>query len=165
MNKGSSSCRLNATVLKTANWKGKKSDVRNTWSDTAHSAQVQVYLFYSHLLSTCQKASLYCWLPSFTASPPHPLLLQPIHNCRPPIVVCQMPATDMLHHCAGVSGANCHLFFFPMLLIGRGSVKHRNTVRKKRYDQSCQPVVELIRPYTYWEPCNISIASDAATVH
>lgn len=56
-------------------------------------------------------------------------------------------------------------YFFPVLLIGRGSAKHRNTVRKKRYDQSCQPVVELIRTYTYWEPCNISIASDAATVH
>lgn len=40
-----------------------------------------------------------------------PSLVEPIHNCRPPIAVCQMPASDIVHHCAGVSRANCHLFF------------------------------------------------------
>lgn len=96
----------------------------------------------------------------FSYCPPH----HP-HHClslftiyRPPIVVCQIPALDMLHHSAGVSGANCH-FFFPALFMGRGSKKHRSTLWERRHGQSCQPAMQIIRLYTCWETCNISVVS------
>lgn len=78
-----------------------------------------------------------------------PSLVEPIHNCRPPIAVCQMPASDIVHHCAGVSRANCHLFFL-VLLMRRGSEKHRNTHGDEIYGQSRQPVLEIIKAYTCW---------------
>lgn len=81
----------------------------------------------------------------------------------PPMVVCQIPALDMLHHSAGVSGVNCH-FVFPVLFMGRGGEKHRNTLRVKRHGQSCQPAMEIIRLYTCWETCNISVVTYAATI-
>ncbi len=58
-----------------------------------------------------------------------------------------MPASDIVHHCAGVSGANCHLFF-PVFLMRRVSEKHHNTLWEEWYDQSCQPVLEIIKAYT-----------------
>lgn len=93
-----------------------------------------------------------------------PTLVEPIHNCGPPpIAVCQMPASDIVHHCAGVSGANCHLFF-PVLLTRRASEKHQNTLGEEWYGQSCQPVLEIIKAYTCWEAWNISIVSNAASM-
>lgn len=89
-----------------------------------------------------------------------PSLVEPIYNCRPPIAVCQMPASDIVHHCAGVSGANCHLFF-PVLLLRKRSEKHRNTFGEQRYGRSCQLVLEIIRAYTCWEACNISVVREA----
>ena len=94
----------------------------------AHSAQEQVYPFLLTPAVYLSKAFTVLLLPSFTASPPPPVV-EPIHNCRPPIAACQMPASDIVHHCAGVSGANCHLFFFLVLLMRRGSGEKKSPQR------------------------------------
>lgn len=44
----------------------------------------------------------------------------------PPMVVCQIPALDMLHHSAGVSGVNCH-FFFSLCFSWREEAKSTET--------------------------------------
>lgn len=164
-NKESSSCRLNATVLKTANRKGKKKVMAETLGVIQPILHRYKYIFFTHTCCLPVKR-LHCTAGSPPSLPAHhtPCYSSLFTTAGPLLwsVRCQ------LQTCCTTALESLELtvtYFFPVLLIGRGSAKHRNTVRKKRYDQSCQPVVELIRTYTYWEPCNISIASDAATVH
>lgn len=103
------------------------------------------YILFTHTCCLPVK-SLHCTAGS-PPSLPAPLTSQDYSQLQPPIAACQMPASDIVHHCAGVSGANCHLFF-PMLLMRRGSKKQRNTLGEERYGQCCQPVLEIIKAYT-----------------
>lgn len=130
----------------------------------AHSAQEQVYPFFTHTCCLPVK-SLHCTATPLLHCQP-PSVVEPIHNCRPPIAACQMPASDIVHHCAGVSRANCHLFFFPCASHEKREWKkknHHNALGEEKYGRSCQAVLEIIKAYTCWEACNISIVSDAAT--
>lgn len=96
--------------------------------------------------------------------PPPPFLVKPIHNCRPSIVFCQMPAS--VHHCAGISEANCHLFIScaSRSKVSKKSGKHRNTLGEERYGQSWQPVLEILKAYTCWEACCIGVVRETAAI-
>lgn len=59
--------------------------------------------------------------------PPRTRAGKPIRNSRPPVVVCQMPASDIVHHRARVSEANCHLFFPPLFVTRNRKKKSSET--------------------------------------
>lgn len=116
-------------------------------------------MWYSPLCTGTSISSLLT--PAVYLSKAFTVLLAPILHCHPPPTApCQMPALDMVHHCAGVSKANCHLFF--SLHASHGE-RERKAQKHARNGQSCQTLLEIIKAYTCWRSCNISIVSDAAT--